>query len=61
MKEKNIDLAIISNPKHIFYFSGFPSNLNMYLTLMKGQRSTSFLAIDNSGKATFLIGRGEAR
>jgi Xaa-Pro aminopeptidase len=59
MKEKNIDLAIISNPKHIFYFSGFPSNLNMYLTLMKGPRSTSFLSIDNSGKATFLIARGE--
>ena len=59
MKEKNIDLAIISNPKHIFYFSGFPSNLNMYLTLMKGPRSTSFLSIDNSGKATFLIAKGE--
>ncbi|HXQ92721.1 MAG TPA: aminopeptidase P family N-terminal domain-containing protein, partial [Nitrososphaerales archaeon] len=59
MKEKNIDLSIISNPKHILYFSGFPSNLNMYLTLMKGPRSTSFLAIDNSGKASFLIGKGE--
>lgn len=59
LKEKNIDLAIISNPKHIFYFTGFPSNLNMYLTLMKGPRSTSFLSIDNSGEASILLGRGE--
>lgn len=59
LKEKNIDLAIISNPKHIFYFTGFPSNLNMYLTLMKGPRSTSFLSIDNSGKASILLGKGE--
>jgi Xaa-Pro aminopeptidase len=59
LKEKNIDLAIISNPKHIFYFTGFPSNLNMYLTLMKGPRSISFLSIDNSGRASFLLGRGE--
>jgi len=59
LKEKNLDLALISNPKHIFYFSGFPSNLDMYLTLMKGPRSTSFLTIDQSGNASFLLGRGE--
>ncbi len=31
----------------------------MYLTLMKGARSTSFLTIDSSGKSSFLIGRSE--
>jgi len=59
LKEKNIDLAIISNPRHIFYFTGFPSNLNLYLTLGKGPRSTSFLSIDNSGNSSILLGRGE--
>jgi Xaa-Pro aminopeptidase len=56
---KDIDLAIISNPKHIFYFTGFPSNLNMYLTLMKGPRSTSFLAIKRDGQSSFLLGESE--
>src|SRR5579872_3917172 len=59
LREKNIDLALISNPKHIFYFSGFPSNLNLYYTLMKGPRSTSFLTIDSVGRASLLIGKGE--
>ncbi|HYB03506.1 MAG TPA: Xaa-Pro peptidase family protein [Nitrososphaerales archaeon] len=59
LKEKNLDLAIISNPKHIFYFSGFSSNLNMALTLMKGPRVTSFLSIDNGGKASLLLGESE--
>ncbi|MBI3023440.1 MAG: Xaa-Pro peptidase family protein [Thaumarchaeota archaeon] len=51
-----LDAALISNPKHIFYFTGFPSNLNMYLTLMKGPRSTSFLLIDNEAKGHLLLG-----
>ena len=59
LKEKNLDLAIISNPKHIFYFTGFSSNLNMALTLMKGPRLTSFLSIDNAGRASLLLGKGE--
>lgn len=59
LAKENLDIAIISNPKHIFYFSGFPSNLNMYLTLMKGPRSTSFLAIDRDSKAYFLLGKTE--
>ena len=59
MREKNIDLVLISNPKHIFYFSGFASNLNLYLTLMKGPRSTSFLSIDHGGKASLFVGKSE--
>jgi Xaa-Pro aminopeptidase len=59
LREKNIDLALISNPKHIFYFTGFPSNLNQYLTLMKGPRVTSFLSIDSTGRGSLLIGKGE--
>jgi len=59
LKSKNLDLALISNPKHIFYFTGFPSNLNMSLTLMKGPRSTSFLSIDDTGATSILIGNSE--
>jgi Xaa-Pro aminopeptidase len=59
LQENDIDLAIISNPKHIFYFTGFPSNLNMYLTLMKGPRSTSFLAVRSDGSSDVLLGKGE--
>ena len=59
LAQKSLDLAIISNPKHIFYFTGFPSNLNMYLTLMKGPRAVSFLAIDKNGHSSLLLGRGE--
>ncbi len=59
MQEMKLDLAIISNPKHIFYFTGFPSNLNMYLTLMKGPRSTSFLAIRSDGQSSILVGESE--
>ena len=32
----------------------------MYLTLMKGPRSTSFLAVDKNGDSHLLLGRGEA-
>ena len=59
LREKNIDLAIVSNPKNIFYFTGFPSNLNMYVTLMKGARSTSFLTIDKNARTAFILGRAE--
>jgi len=31
----------------------------MYLTLMKGQRSTSFLSVDSSGRGSLLLGRSE--
>ncbi len=59
LKEKNVDLALISNPKHIFYFTGFPSNLNMYLTLMKGPRTTSFLSINETAESSIFLGQGE--
>ena len=59
LNQRDIDLAIISNPKHIFYFTGVSSNLNMYLTLMKGPRSTSFLAIKRDGQASLLLGKSE--
>jgi Xaa-Pro aminopeptidase len=59
LSENNLDLAIISNPKHIFYFTGFASNLNMYLTLTKGPRSTSFLAIKSDSSSFLLLGKSE--
>jgi Xaa-Pro aminopeptidase len=59
LEDMKIDLVIISNPKHIFYFTGIPSNLNMYLTLMKGPRSTSFLAIRSDGQSSILVGESE--
>ena len=59
LRKRGIGLAIISNPRHIFYFSGFPSNLDMYLTLMKGQRSTSFLAIGSEGESSLFLGESE--
>lgn len=59
LRESRIDLAIISNPKHIFYFTGFASNLNKYLTLMKGPRSTSFLGIRSDGLSSILLGKNE--
>ena len=59
LREGALDCAIVSNPKHIFYLTGFASNLNMYLTLTKGHRSTSFLAINRDGKSFFLLGQTE--
>ncbi|HKW05926.1 MAG TPA: Xaa-Pro peptidase family protein [Nitrososphaerales archaeon] len=59
LRENRIDVAIVSNPKHTFYFTGFASNLNMYLTLMKGPRSTSFLGIRSDGQASILLGKSE--
>lgn len=59
LQNRNLDCAIISNPKHIFYFTGFPTNLNMYFTLMKGPRSTSFLCIGKNGEGFLLLGKSE--
>jgi Xaa-Pro aminopeptidase len=56
LAKRGLDAALISNPKHIFYFTGFPSNLNMYLTLMKGPRSTSFLLVDREARGYLLLG-----
>ena len=57
--EMGVDSLLISNPKHVFYLTGVPSNLNFWLTIMKGPRSTSFLLLENSGKAHFLFGASE--
>lgn len=59
LRTDNLDCALISNPKHILYFTGFRTNLNLWLTLMRGSRSTSFLAIDDSGRAYLLLGSSE--
>jgi Xaa-Pro dipeptidase len=59
LRENRIDVAIVSNPKHIFYFTGFASNLNVHLTLMKGPRSTSFLGIRSDGQPSILLGKNE--
>ncbi len=59
LRKRGIGFAIVSNPKHIFYFTGFPTNLDMYQTLTKGPRSTSFLAIDSGGECSLLLGESE--
>lgn len=53
------DWVIISHPKHIFYLTGFPSNLNAWYSLMKGPRSTSFMALRSDGRCALLLGRSE--
>ncbi len=57
--ERGLDGALISNPKHVFYLTGVPSNLNFWTTIMKGARSTSFLLLESSAKAHFLFGESE--
>ena len=59
LSERGLDAAIISNPKHIFYLTGFPSNLNMWITLMKGPRTVSFLCVSSDGKSDLLLGTSE--
>ena len=51
--------AIISHPKHIFYLTGIPTNLNAWYSIMKGPRSTSALAVDSEGRAALLAGKSE--
>ncbi|TLY06005.1 MAG: hypothetical protein E6K95_00520 [Thaumarchaeota archaeon] len=53
------DWVIISHPKHIFYLTGFPSNLNAWYSLMKGPRSTSFMTLRSDGRCALLLGRSE--
>lgn len=59
LRDIGADCAIISHPKHIFYLTGFPTNLNMWFSLMKGPRSTSFLAVDSEGRGGFLVGESD--
>ena len=61
MRERRIGRAIISNPKHIFYLTGFSTNLTWYGVLGKGQRSTSFLALRDDGDGSLLVGGSELR
>ena len=44
LREKGIKRAVISNPKNVFYLTGFSSNLSPYKAIMKGQRPTAFFA-----------------
>jgi Xaa-Pro aminopeptidase len=60
LRRRNLDCALISNPKHILYFTGLQTNLNPWITLMRGSRSTSFLIIDNDGRAFLLLGSSES-
>lgn len=59
LRRRGVDGAIISHPKHIFYLTGFPTNLNMWLSLMKGPRSTSFLVVDSEGRGGLLLGESD--
>lgn len=61
LEKAGVRFAIISNPKHIFYLTGFSSNLNPYYVLGKGQRSISFLAVGSEGESALLVGESEIR
>jgi Xaa-Pro dipeptidase len=61
LRRMGVGVAIISNPKHIFYLTGLSSNLNPYLAAGKGQRSTSFAAIGSEGECSVLLGRSESQ
>jgi Xaa-Pro dipeptidase len=50
LRRMGVGLAIISNPKHIFYLTGLSSNLN-----------TSFAAIGSEGECSVLLGRSESQ
>ncbi len=56
---QGIDRAVISNPKNIFYLTGFSSNLSPYKAIMKGQRPTAFLALRDDGEGSLLAGASE--
>jgi Xaa-Pro dipeptidase len=59
LRSRGTDWAIISHPKHVFYLTGIPTNLNAWYSVMKGPRSTSALALDSEGRAALLAGRSE--
>ena len=59
LRENNLDAAIISQPKHILYLTGLPTNLHPWFTMMKGHRSISFLVVDSEGRGNLLLGSGE--
>jgi Xaa-Pro aminopeptidase len=59
MRRRGVDSSLISHPKHIFYLSGIPTNLHMWYSIMKGPRSTSFLAVDSEGNGALLMGKAE--
>ncbi len=59
LRRRKADCAIVSHPKHVFYLTGFPTNLNMWYSIMKGPRSTSFLVVDSEGRGALLIGKTE--
>jgi len=59
LKRKGIGMAVVSNPRHILYLTGLPSNMDMYLTLQKGQRSTSLLAVSSEGDSSLFLGESE--
>lgn len=61
LAKEGIRFAIVSNPKHIFYLTGFGSNLNPYYVLGKGQRSISFLVVGDDGSSSLLLGASEYR
>lgn len=50
--EKDLKLMVISDPKHIYYFTGFATYK---------PRFSSYLIIEDSERATLLLGESEAR
>lgn len=59
LERKEIDFALVSHPKHVFYLTGFTTNLNPWQSIMKGPRPTSLLALWAEGSASLLVGASE--
>lgn len=59
LRRMGADCAVITHPKHIFYLTGIPTNLNMWFSIMKGPRLTSILMVDPEGRAALLAGKSE--
>jgi Xaa-Pro aminopeptidase len=59
LRRIHADCAVITHPKHVFYLTGIPTNLNMWFSVMKGPRLTSILIVDQNGKAGLLAGKSE--
>lgn len=59
LEEMGLDCALISDPRHIYYLSGIPSNLLAWTKMAKHPRATSFLSLDREGRAALLLGSSE--
>jgi Xaa-Pro aminopeptidase len=54
LQKRNLDTAIISDPKHFYYFTGFTSKMHLQDLFHRVSRSLSFLGISKDG-TSFLV------